>query len=195
MHVGWPVQIGSFDCMLPQKIQVIHYRTWCILLWIFMHRDGFMSSHTQASAMVQPISGLFWNLQKQQNHAKTSVLKVLERNAFLAHPESILLSMLADEDQSVRGKAVNLIANKSPLQERNFVLPKLKAGAPTYHEMIDKKRLHFLLCCRLNQLREKLLRSRYDWRIFRVKELNELFLLLHKQPTHRLATKEDTGQL
>ena len=97
--------------------------------------------HVKSHSSVSDGATNFWFILKSSKTIKpcyqASVLKVLERNAFLAHPESILLSMLVDEDQSVRDKAVNLIANKSLLQERNFVLPKLKAGAPTYHKMID----------------------------------------------------------
>ena len=33
----------------------------------------------------------------------------MQRNAYFAHPEAILLSMLADEDGEVRAQAVNAI--------------------------------------------------------------------------------------
>ena len=72
---------------------------------------------------------------------------------------------------------------------------KLKAGAPTYHEIIDwnKEEVTFPPLLQTESTARKRLRSRCDWMIFRViaKELNELFLLLHKQLIHRLATKED----
>ena len=37
------------------------------------------------------------------------VQKVMQCNAYFAHPEAILLSMLADEDGEVRAQAVNTI--------------------------------------------------------------------------------------
>ena len=37
------------------------------------------------------------------------VQTVMQRNAYFAHPEAILLSMLADEDGEVRAQAVNTI--------------------------------------------------------------------------------------
>ena len=37
------------------------------------------------------------------------VQEVLQRNAYFAHPEAILLAMLADDDADIRARAVNQI--------------------------------------------------------------------------------------
>ena len=42
---------------------------------------------------------------------KNIALKVIERNAYFAHPENILLGMLADSDESIRNAAVHKIVH------------------------------------------------------------------------------------
>lgn len=48
-------------------------------------------------------------VQFPNDKIKKIALRVIQRNAFFAHPENILLGMLADEDESVRRVAVNRI--------------------------------------------------------------------------------------
>ena len=47
--------------------------------------------------------------RKLENDMQKVVHKTLQRNAFFAHPEAILLAMLADNDAQVRAQAVNQI--------------------------------------------------------------------------------------
>lgn len=67
----------------------------------------------------------------------------IERNAYFAHSENILLAMLADTDPNMRIKAINIIkkirkeevfGDDSP---RPFHVPTLNFKAKTYDEMID----------------------------------------------------------
>ena len=45
-------------------------------------------------------------LRKLEPDLQKIVQKVMQRNAYFAHPEAILLSMLADEDGEVRAQAI-----------------------------------------------------------------------------------------
>ena len=47
--------------------------------------------------------------RKLEPELQEEVQKVMQRNAYFAHPEAILLSMLADSDREVRAQAVNTI--------------------------------------------------------------------------------------
>lgn len=68
-------------------------------------------------------------------YGKTQNLK------FFGHPQNVLATMLADSNQAIRQKAVNLILEKrqksldfvQPI--RKFLKPKLSFDAPAYHEM------------------------------------------------------------
>ena len=66
-------------------------------------------------------------------------------NAYWAHPEVLLLSMLADQSKSIRVKAVDKIlslrgeSDQGDDQPRLYELPKLKFDAKSYSEMIDWK--------------------------------------------------------
>lgn len=68
---------------------------------------------------------------------------VIENNAYFAHPENMLLSMLADENSEVRQIAVNKILNaRSSAQgqdtvPRIFRVPSVNFNATTYVEMIN----------------------------------------------------------
>ncbi|ESN96201.1 hypothetical protein HELRODRAFT_163242 [Helobdella robusta] len=72
----------------------------------------------------------------------STALKVLGRNAYFAHPENILLSMLADEQKHIRELALRRIlkcrANDATLNTvRVFKVPKLNFDAINYYDMID----------------------------------------------------------
>ena len=45
--------------------------------------------------------------KKLQKNLKETVQKVMQRNGYFAHPEAILLLMLADENEEIRAQAVN----------------------------------------------------------------------------------------
>ena len=69
-----------------------------------------------------------------------------DRSAYHAHPENILLAMLADDNQEVRGKAVDRILglrqdsdnpDKGDISVRKFVVPAINYSCKTYYDMID----------------------------------------------------------
>ncbi|GBN60911.1 hypothetical protein AVEN_30647-1 [Araneus ventricosus] len=72
---------------------------------------------------------------------KKVVDPVIYRNAFMAHPENLLLSMLADERWHIRELAVRRIIKKrgssSTVERRRFVVPKLNLKANQFIDMID----------------------------------------------------------
>lgn len=67
---------------------------------------------------------------------------VIQRNAFFAHPENLLLAMIVDDRENIRklGYRRILKARKCASKEktiRNFVLPKINFKATDYTEIID----------------------------------------------------------
>lgn len=67
---------------------------------------------------------------------------VIERNAFFAHPENLLLRMIVDKRQHIRElgfrriiKARNVTSTKNSI--RSFQTPKINFSATEYSEMID----------------------------------------------------------
>lgn len=67
--------------------------------------------------------------------------KVIQRNAYPAHPENVILASLCDNDINIRQQAVNFIvaARKSSSEKyvRKFVVPVLNFEANNYVELID----------------------------------------------------------
>ena len=61
--------------------------------------------------MVQKISLNLVHHIQQFPHSKirSTVLKFVQRNAFFAHPENVLLGMLGDDDEEIGRLAVNKI--------------------------------------------------------------------------------------
>ena len=67
-------------------------------------------------------------------------MRYLNKNAFFAHSDNLLIAMLADERRSVRLRALSLISDvPGPHKERNFVLPQVNPNAKDYTEMISLK--------------------------------------------------------
>lgn len=65
---------------------------------------------------------------------------VIQNNAYFAHPENVLLSMLVDNDESIRERAtetISRIKENAPLTQRKFTKPIINFKANSYHEMID----------------------------------------------------------
>jgi len=71
---------------------------------------------------------------------KAVVYPVIQRNGFFAHPENMLLAMLADEREHIRELAVRRIrkAREIPpaLNPREFTVPKLLLNADDYTQFI-----------------------------------------------------------
>ena len=79
----------------------------------------------------------------------------------MAHPESILLAMLFDENKLVRAKAVDLIlsAKKPGKRPRKFIKPDLKFNAKKYNEMIDWKKVKITVPAPVKNFTKEELRS------------------------------------
>jgi len=76
--------------------------------------------------------------------SRKSVDKVLQRNAFFALPENLLLAMVTNEDPQIRElgwrrikKARKTAKKKKDGKIRPFVVPALKLEAESYSDMID----------------------------------------------------------
>ena len=67
--------------------------------------------------------------------------KVIQLNAYFAHPENLLLSMIHDNSATIRELGYRRILKakeKSQYESvRSFVLPKLRFNAKKYHQMIN----------------------------------------------------------
>ena len=67
-------------------------------------------------------------------------MRCLNKNAFFALSDNLLIAMLADECQSVRLRAFSLISDvPGSHKERNFMLPQVNPNAKNYKEMIKLK--------------------------------------------------------
>ena len=81
----------------------------------------------------------------------------------MAHPESILLAMLFDENRLVREKAVDMILlakkKKPGKKPRKFVKPTLKFDAKCYSEMIDWKKVKITVPAAVKHFTKEELRS------------------------------------
>ena len=79
-------------------------------------------------------------LREMSQEIQEVVRPVLQRNAYWAHPEQLLLGMVADEDAETRLKAVRHIQVARQRQTddvRQFSLPTLNFDASSYIELID----------------------------------------------------------
>ena len=81
---------------------------------------------------------------------KEIVMENTSRSAYHAHPENILLSMLADDNKDVRVKAVGEISkmrnssdhpDKGDISVRKFIEPNLNYNCKNYYDMIDFKKV------------------------------------------------------
>ena len=77
-----------------------------------------------------------------QQEDTVTAQKVLQDNAYWAHPENIIVSMMGDEDQEVRVKAVDWV-RRARLEfnpedpPRQFVPPMVDFSATHYTKMVD----------------------------------------------------------
>ena len=79
------------------------------------------------------------------SQVKDIATKVVERNAYFAHPENIMLAMLADENEEIRNAAVKKIVflrNKASESAqstniRHFKVPKINPTSKSYHELAN----------------------------------------------------------
>lgn len=88
---------------------------------------------------------LFDELERQRKHLSGTNLETvqdsLKRNGMMAHPENIVLAMLADGRESVRIEAVRLIKaareRRQPGPVRQFRRPDINVSAKNYTELTD----------------------------------------------------------
>ena len=80
-------------------------------------------------------------LRDQPEVVQRVVRAVIQRNAYWAHPEQLLLAMVADEQQSVREEGVRMITAARQCEAgdevRPFTIPALRFGAERYNDLID----------------------------------------------------------
>lgn len=87
----------------------------------------------------------FWKLLFYSRYLpqelKNVIDPVIKRNAFFAHPENLLLSMLSDEQKHVRELAARRILKARTASEshqlRVFEVPKINLNASSYIDLID----------------------------------------------------------
>ena len=79
------------------------------------------------------ILSCFWKLKaKRQKIVGTT----LNKNSIFAHPDNVLIAVLADEQQSMRKRALALISRSiGPKKKRSFVLPKINHSAEHYYDL------------------------------------------------------------
>ena len=99
-----------------------------------------MNSHPSVSDGAQNfwfILSCYWKLKAQRQEI---VVIILNKNSFFAHPDNVLITMLADEQQSKRKRALALISQSiGPKKEQNFVLPKINHSAEHYFDLSHLK--------------------------------------------------------
>lgn len=71
-------------------------------------------------------------------NAKNIIDKVIQDNAYFAHPENLLLTMLTDKRKNIRELAVRRIlkARKTDMKTRTFRIPKINFEAQEYIDLI-----------------------------------------------------------
>ncbi|KAK4881795.1 hypothetical protein RN001_005114 [Aquatica leii] len=98
-------------------------------------------SHARWLTKANRILRLYVSTEIPTNELKQLATFAVKRNAFFAHPENLLLSMLCDEQKHVRELAARRIlkARKSSesLQLRVFEVPKINLNASSYIDLID----------------------------------------------------------
>ena len=79
-------------------------------------------------------------LRTLPTHLQDVIRPVVQRNAFWAHPEAVLLAMAADPDAAVRARAVSTIqqCRQKPHEGvRPFRLPTINFAATHYTELLE----------------------------------------------------------
>ncbi|CAH2109254.1 unnamed protein product [Euphydryas editha] len=103
--------------------------------------------HSSCSYGSKHLFNVIFRSRYLEQRLKKIIDIVIQRNAYFAHPENILLAMLGDERQMIREKAVNLIlqtrqenvSSAEVAEVRSFNVPPLNMNAKDYTEMIDWK--------------------------------------------------------
>jgi hypothetical protein len=98
-----------------------------------------IKSHPNASDGARNFWHLIVGMRKLEPKHRIIMERVLQTNAYFAHPENILLSMVTDSRRHIREWAIQKIMLVRVRYEgtRNFVLPTLKFDAVDYTELID----------------------------------------------------------
>lgn len=81
-----------------------------------------------------------WVRENFSKKIQSIIFEVVKRNSYFAHPENVLLSMLTDENETIRERAVySILAARSLVRPalRKFVKPKIDFTANNYYEMVN----------------------------------------------------------
>lgn len=118
-------------------IEIVRYiMTVYAPIWFKVKKN---SSFTEGAKHFFEMMRLSQTLPKR---CKTIINKVLHRNAFFAHPENILISMIHDKEQHVRElgwrRIIKARSKQSPEGEvRSFAVPELIYDSQNYYGMIN----------------------------------------------------------
>ncbi|KAF0288495.1 hypothetical protein FJT64_013150 [Amphibalanus amphitrite] len=110
---------------------VCHY----VPMWFYIRKNGSCDRGPQNLLRSVAL------LRELPQRSQTVIQPVIQRNGFWAHPEQILLAMVADEDRAVRERAVRLIraARQHETEDscRVFAVPAINFEATVYTELVD----------------------------------------------------------
>ena len=106
-----------------------------IPMWFYIRLHS--SCETGPQNLMRSIELLRFLPKKLQDYVRP----VLQRNAYWAHPEAVLLAMVADSNPEVRDQAVTTIMHCRQQQHtenvRPYLLPSLNFEAGSYTELLD----------------------------------------------------------
>ena len=128
------VYIGSASPTLELIQLVAFLMGHCIPMWFHIRFNSHCTSG--APNLLQSIE----LLRTQPARLQDILRPVLQRNAYWAHPEAVLLAMVSDADPILRAKAVGVIkqCRQIPQEDvRQFKLPTLNFAATHYTELFD----------------------------------------------------------
>lgn len=119
----------------------------CYLQDVYIPEWFFIKSHPNMVQGVKNVFSLIQLLQSQPRVVLNSVLDSVQTNAYFAHSEHLLLTMLSDDNKSIREKAVDTIIKIRQLPEadcevvkidgvRKYSIPLLNFKADCYTNII-----------------------------------------------------------
>ena len=131
LYVSTPVPSDKLICIVNYIMKVY------VPMWFMIKRQ------TKCIYGAQHVFETIKIIQNLRNDIKTIVLPCVQRNAYFAHPENVLLSMIHDENvvmQKLGWRRILKVrenASKQKKMLRAFLIPRLNFNANSYTEMID----------------------------------------------------------
>ena len=127
----------------PTQVQFVTYlvQVYSVLWFSIKSQSKFTNGPMHLFKLMTLIKSQSWETQEV-------VMPAVQRNAYYAHPSTMLCSMLESEDMRVRTKAVKLLqrARERPVKKprmkilngvRRFTIPTLQWGAKKWVDIID----------------------------------------------------------